>query len=244
MAQTQTQKTKGFRSASASRLPKLACTGYVAAVYDGRESKSGNYNTVTVEINGFGGSKNTKVYPCTRPEWFAVDEDGNPIFRPDSLKKVEGGKSIQFVYASNIKGEDGVSTLEGLAGSEERFDLLTERLLTDARTSDPDKSAEAIASILEDVLVAGQGEEPFEIGYILKQQAEKSVDKNGKPELDPETGKPVYIYKNRYEIDEFFEATEKNKKRFRKQAEKSAEKAKETGEPPYFKVTFDDGTPF
>ncbi len=237
MAKTGTAKTKGFREASAQRLPTLICTGYVAAVTDGRLSKSGKYNTVTVEINGLAGSRNTKVFPCTRPEWFATNEEGQPTFNPASLDKVEGGDSIKFVYANNLAQSGETSTLEGLCGSAERFEALQDALLSNPEVQDPETSAEAVASVLDEILVARQGEEPFEIGYKLTQQREKTVDKD-------EDGKTIYIYTKNYEVSEWFEATEKNKKRYRKIAEDSAEKAREAGKPITFKVCFDNGTPF
>lgn len=234
---TAEQAKKSFNKAGYKKLPRLHCTGYVALVEDGRESKSGNFNTVTVEINGLGGSRNTKVYPCTRPEWFELDAEGNPTFQPSNYDNVEGGKKLQMVYANNISQEGGVSTLQGLCGSEERFDALQEAFLTNPNVADENKSAKAVESILDELLVAKQGEEPFEIGYTLKQQQIKTDKKNAE-------GKPVYINTKFYEIDTYWEATDKNKSAIRKRVEKAAEKAEAAGEPCYQKVAFDDSVPY
>lgn len=237
MATAEQAKKLSFNKAGYKRLPKRFCTGYVATVEDGRESKSGNFNTVTVEINGLGGSTNHKVYPCTRPEWFALDEEGNPTFQPSDYDSVEGGEKLKIVYANNIAQQDGVSTLRGLCGSEDRFDTLQEAFLSDPEVSDDNKSAKAVERILDNILVAKQGEEPFEIGYTLKQQQVKTDKKNAE-------GKFIYINTKYYDIDNFWEATEKNKAAIRKRVEKAAKKAEDEGETFYQKVAFDEGTPF
>ena len=232
-----TERKRGFREASAARKPTLVCTGYVAGVPESKESASGKYNVTTVEINGLGASPNARVYLLTRPEWFETNEDGFPAFRPDSLEKVEGGRSMLFVYQKNIAQVGNTSVIQGLAGNEERFDTLAEALLSDPKTSDESDSAEAIQNIIEKLLVAKEGQTPFEIGYILKQQRNKTDDVD-------EDGKPIYVLENRYEVSEWFEATEANKKKYRKSAEKSRAKSDEAGEAVRFKVTFDEGTPF
>ncbi len=242
--QTAKETRKGFRQASATRKPTLACIGYVAAVGEGKESKSKKYNVNPIEINGLAAGPNTTVYLLTRPEWFELDAEGNPSFRPDRLEEVEGGSGILFVYQKNIAQKGNVSLLQGVAGNEDRFGDLAETLLTKSviingkeETAAGDESAAVIEKLLEDFLVAGDGESPFEIGYVLRQQSTKTDD------VDAD-GKAIYVLENRYEVSEWFEATEANKKKFRKRAEKSAEKAKAAGEPVHFKVTFDEGPAF
>ncbi len=236
MAQTAEAKKLSFNKAGYKQLPTLVCTGYVADVSDGRESESGKFNIVTVEINGLGGSKNAKLYPCTRPEWFALDEEGNPSFRPSDYDDVEGGEKLKIVYANNINQQDGVSTLKGLCGSDERFDALQEAFFTNPDVTDADKSAKAIESILDGLLVAKQGEDPFEIGYVLRQDTVK-----GKKLAN---GKYEYLRTKYYKIDTWFEATDENKKKYRAIAKKSAKKAEDAGETCMYKVCFDDGNSF
>ncbi len=230
---------KLFNEASAAKLPKLICTGYVAKIGEGKPSKSGNYNVNPIEINGFGAARNATVYVLTRPEWFETDEAGNPTFRPDALSQVEGGSAMQFVYRRNIRGRGSVSILEGVCGSEERFEKLQEEFLTTDGIDDENDSAEVIERILQNNLLPKDGEQGFEIGYTLSQQRTKTDEKD-------ENGKFIYLLDNRYEVSNFWEATEKAKESHRKSAEKSAKRAAENGKPVSVKVTFATGenTPF
>ncbi len=236
MSQTQTAtKRRGFQDVSAQRLPTLVCTGYVSKIGEGKESSTGKYNVNPIEISGYGGSRNTRVNFLSRPDWFA-SEDGYALFRPATLEKMEGGNSILFVYRKNVKAGEGdsPSVLQGLAVTEENFEELSVAMLS-APGIDGDESAQVIEQVLKDFLIAKDGQEPTEIGYILKQKSVKS------DEVDEE-GKPVYILENKYEVDSWWAPTAKNKKRYLAIAEKSAAKAQEEGRPVSFKTTFEVGS--
>ncbi len=233
---TETAQKKLFNEASAARLPKLVCTGYVNKIGEGKASKSGVYNVNPIDIQGIGASRNQTVYLLTRPEWFEVDDNGYPTFKPDSLSQVEGGSSMQFVYRRNIKGRGTISVLEGVCGSAERFENLQEAFLAAEGISDDTDSAEIIEGLLQTYLVAKDGESPYEIGYTLKQQQTKTGEKD-------EDGKNIYLLDNRYELESFWEATPEAKKKFRISAEKSAKRAAENGKPVSFKVCFNEDGP-
>ncbi len=230
--QAQAKQNRAFRKAPAPKLPTLVCTGYVSVVGEGKESEKGVYNVNPVEINGYGGSRNTKVQILTRPEWFSLDASGNPDFRPDQITD----NGMAFVYRKNIAAVDGISNLRGLAGNEERYAALS-NLLFAAEGIAGDTSFNAIQNVLESFLIPAEGEDSVEIGYVLKQKRTKTED------LD-ENGKNIYLLENKYEVSDFFEATDENKKKYRKSAEKSAEKADKARTPYTFKVCFDEGAPF
>lgn len=241
---SKTNNKRGFREAPAKKLPTLVCTGYVSKVHEGKapDKSAGKIYTVNrVDINGYGGSRNVSVYLLSLPEWFAtdLDEEGvkRPAFRPTSLEEEEGGASKLFVYRKNIRAvsDDVPSTLQGLAGTEDRFYDLCDALL-DAEGIDGPESPKVISDTLTAFLTP-EGEEPVEIGYVLKQKRTKTDDVD-------EDGKAIYILENSYEISDWWEPTEANKKKYRKSAEKSAERAAEKGEPVTFKVAFEQGTPF
>lgn len=224
-----------FNEASAGKKPTLVCTGYVSKVDETHPAKSGNYNVTPIHINGIGASLNTTVYLLTRPEWFEVDGDGRPSFKPNDLAKVEGGNAMLFVYRKNIAGRGTVSNLLGIAGNQERYEDLANTLLTTDGVNEDDGAV--VTHVLTDKLVAKEGTEAFKVGYVLQQQRTKTDEVN-------EEGKHEYLLENRYEIKDFFEITEEALKKYRKAAEKSAKKAQETGVPVTFKTAFDDGTPF
>ncbi len=234
-AAEQTQK-KLFNEASAAKLPKLVCTGYVSKIGEGKASKSGVYNVNPVEIQGIGASRNATVYLLTRPEWFEVDDQGYASFRPDSLQDVEGGAGMLFVYRKNIKGRGTLSNLEGLCGSTERFENLQEAFLTAPGITDDTDSPQVIEELLTKYLLPADGEAAFEIGYTLTQRRTKTAEKD-------ENGKNVYLLENSYELSEFWEATDKAKAKYIASAEKSAKRNAENGKPISFKVCFSDVGP-
>lgn len=233
---TATKKTV-FNEASAGKKPTLVCTGYVSKVDETNPSKSGNYNVTPIHINGIGASLGTTIYLLTRPEWFEVDGDGRPAFKPNDLDKVEGGKAMLFVYRKNIAGRGTVSNLQGLAGNQDRYEDLADALLTSDGITDEDNGGDVITKVLTSKLVAAEGKEAFIIGYVLQQQRTKTDEVN-------EEGKHEYLLENKYEVKDFFEVTPEALKKYRKAAEKSAKKAQETSTPITFKVCFDEATPF
>lgn len=233
MSETKQKRERLFAAADADKMPTLVCVGYVFHIGEGHPSKSGVYNVNPVEIQPYGGGRETKFQFLSRPEWFALDGEGRPAFRPKDLKNAEGGKSMTFVYKKMINGRNEMSALEGLAGNAERLGLLEETLV-DTPGLDGDESATVLEGIFNDVLIAKDGEDAVEIGYILKQQRVKT------DEVD-ENGKAVYILDKGYELANFWEVTSKNKKKYRDIAEKSAARNKAKGEAISFKVCFDEG---
>lgn len=222
-----------FAAADASRKPTLVCTGYVFKVGEGHPSTSGVYNVNPIEIQPFGGGRAITYQFLTRPEWFELDSDGKPSFRPRSLEKADGGKSMLFVYQKMMNGEGTMSALEGLAGTPERLAAL-EDALTETEGLDGDESANILEGIFKDILLAAPGSDPVEIGYVLKQARNKTGFKNAE-------GRAEYVLDNKYDLGEFWEVTEKNKKQYRKIAEKSAARTQAKDEPISFKICFDEG---
>lgn len=234
MPQEQQQKRKrAYAAADANTKPTLVCTGYVFKIGEGHLSSSEQYNVIPVEIQPYGGGRPVTFQFLSRPDWFTTGADGKPTFRPRSLKSAEGGKALEFVYSKMMNGKDGMSALEGLAGTDGRLERLEDAML-DSEGLDGEESVGVLQGIFENVFIARDGEEPVEIGYILKQAREKgdTVDENGKQD---------YILKPNYDLASFWQVTEKNKKKYRKIAEQSADRNKAKDEPVSFKVCFDEG---
>lgn len=229
------QYTRLFAAGDAPKMATLVCTGYVFKIGEGHESKSGQYNVNPIEIQPFGGGRAATYQFLSRPEWFEFNDEGKPSFRPQSLNGVEGGKSMLFVYNKMINQKDTISAMHGLCGSKARLSLLESRIAAKyPAVADDVDSPSVLEDIFTDVLLAKEGAEPFEIGYILRQAREKT------DEVDDQ-GKVIYALKKSYDLSDFWEVNDKAKKAFRKKAEKSAERQKAKGEPISFKVCFDDG---
>lgn len=186
----------GFKAAGADVLPRLGCTGYVSQIIDVKTTAKGVYDMARVKVEPYESGRSVIVNVLYQPEWL----DGN--FDPDSLKEEANGESLFSVYRMHIASRQGLSTLAGLAGSEENFNALADALI-----SSEDKSPEAVKMILSDFFRENGGE----IGYVLKQRTRNTE------ELD-DNGKPIKVLENGYEVGEFFYPTEDAKKRLAKRA--------------------------
>lgn len=206
-----------FREASARRMPTLACIGSVAAIGTGKISGSGKYIVQPIELGSLEAGKDLRLNFLYKPEWLS------PGFDPDSLEEVEGGDSMLSVYRRHISGRGALSNLSGIAGTDERFEALSGALL-----SQEPVTVEGTEQILNDFFF-GQDAEDVTIGYIAKQQSTRTDD------IDPKTGKNVYVLENRYEVSSFFRFDEKTIKSLANRANKSNGK---------FRLTFEAGVPF
>jgi len=202
MSETQTQ---GFAAAPAKDLPRLGCIGRVTHVEEAKESKSGNYMVVRIDVEGYGASRSFRNYFLYRPEWLT------PTFKPADLKEIEGGDSMLRVYENNISQKGSISLLQGLAGgTKEGLDAVATAIFALPADSDtggpsPEDVTEALRRVL---LEEGHGNL---IGYVLQQQAEKVG-------TDPETGKGIYANTPYYEVANWFVPNDKGRERVNKSA--------------------------
>lgn len=209
MSETQGQLLS-FQEAAAADMPRRVCVGTVGEIQDGHVSeKSKKYIVQPIAINALGSGTSTTVYWLYRPEWL------RPGFSPTSIKnEVDDEKEANgliFVYRNYIAGRGTTSMLRGLCGSDEAFMVLSNRLL-----SLPEVTIEAVTETLRTFF--SEDNENVQIGYVLEQQSTKT------DEIDPETGKNVYIKENRYQIarkNGWFDVSDKALERFKKSAEKS-----------------------
>lgn len=209
-----TREKRGFKKMQAPILPTLYCVGKVAKVNDVRLSKSGNYATGCIEILGQGAGKNHKVWFTFHPAWLDFDFDAN------ILEGKEG--SPDLVYRSNIVAEKGLSTLQGIAGSEENFMDLCEALSNVDYDENMDEAAQKVyfKKVTSALKKFFEEKQPL-IGYTLAQRNEKiGVD---------EEGKGIYQRTSFYDIF-FWYVTEEVIEEYEKKAEKSAEKYNEAKE--------------
>lgn len=215
MSDTQTEK-RLFREASARKLPSLACIGEVTEVGEGKLSNSGNYIVQPISLSAREAGKDLRTNLLYKPEWFEYG------FDPDTFQEIEGGSSMESVYRRNISGRGGLSTLSGLAGSDEEFERL-QGILLDLTEVTAEVVQEALSNFFLDP------ERDMLIGYVAQQQRTKTDRTN------PETGKAIYIAENRYEVGSYFRVDEKTIKSLSNRAKKS------NGN---FRLTFEAGVPF
>lgn len=234
---TASQQQLGFASATVDKLPTIACVGYVDEVGEGKVSKSEVYINQPIKIRGNGANRSVTKYLLYRPEWLV------PGFNPDTIKESgDGARGMLFVYQSNIipgRGAKKISALQGLCGSEERFNELANRLLTASypETGDnatPEETAAAtsaliaqVRSILHQFLVV-EGGEAVPVGYQMIQEKEDTGDVD-------EKGKKVKVATERYTLGDFFYPTEQKLKNLRSFAQH---------QPGKMRVAFDEVTPF
>jgi hypothetical protein len=195
-----------FPKAEARPKPTLICVGNVTEVGDGYISgKSGtDYVVIPITIEALDGGKRAKVYFTHRPEWLTAG------FKPYLLQREAPG--AYFVYSKNISSEDEFSLLRGLAGSEEAFVQLSTILLNlevdpEIGGPNPETTTAALRAFFEGNV--GSDGQPVRVGYELRQQRTKVLDENGEAVIDPETGKPMYVNENRYNVASFWDVTEK-----------------------------------
>ncbi len=222
-------KQMGFREAGARPMPKLACIGKVTEFVEAKVSASEQYIVQRFSIQGFGASRNIRDMLLYRPEWLA---DG---FDPETLEDNEETKGLLFTYRNHISEKGKVSKLLGLCAlDDEKFGAVAEALFglsidpaTLPQDGPPIDMMEEVTEVLNDLYVEQGFADP--IGYVLGQQTSKT------DEVNPETGKAIYVVEPYYEVKEFFNPADKKKiASLQKAADKSEGK---------FKITFDD-TPF
>lgn len=234
-----TQKT--FSAPAAKTLPRLICVGYVSAVGTGAWSKTldknndSRYIVQPIFIEGVDASRGTRVNFLYRPEQFVngfqadsyheMVDDGQPT--DDTGRLVSSGQypftekdaeSVISVYRRHILARDGVSTLQGIAGSEEAFGKLAEALIKETVDAVTIEGVQDTLTIFVAENVSASGEPQLFI-YELKQASSKTN------EVD-ENGKPIYVKESKYDLDTFSILNEKNLKAAAKRAEKSDGKVK------------------
>lgn len=205
-----------FREAAAADMPKKIVVARVSEVLDANVSKSGNYIVQPIQLDAFGAGRSIKYYLLYRPEWFRPDFDPNTI--ADTLEDEAEAKSLLGVYRRHISGKGSTSALRGLAGSDEKFDILANAILSLSEIT-----MEAVTTVIRDFLVEENADQL--VGYELKQKSTKTGDVN------LETGKAVYIKENGYEIDTWWDVNEKNIKAKQKYAENSKGRVQFTYDP-------------
>lgn len=202
MSTTMTE-TYAFPKAEARPKPTLICVGNVGEISDGYISgKSGiDYVVIPIAIDPLDGGKRTKVYFTHRPEWLTNS------FKPYLLKK--DSPSAYFVYSKNIAAEEEFSLLRGLAGNEDAFKKLADTLLRlpvdpEVGGPNPGVTTEALREFFaNNVDATGQSRK---VGYELKQQRTFTGDTD-------EDGKKIYVLENRYNVNSFWDVTEKGIKK-------------------------------
>lgn len=194
MEETKPQtQTYALPQIEAEKMPNVIYVGFVDDIAQPTQRDGSNYENMRISLKGTNGSKDYKANFTFRSDWFdpafkirdfkdATDEKGNPV-----------GKSLTFVYHSNLVAtatSRKVTTLAALAGSPENYSALWSELLNArvAKGSDLDGN-EVHACIRHFVREVAQ--QP-KIGYVLTQQTEKSED-GGKP-----------ILTEQYQVGSFF----------------------------------------
>lgn len=199
-----------FNHTTAPKLPRLVCIGVVSEIAPTKVSDSGNYNVTKVKIAGLEGSRDFTFSLLTRPEWLTNG------YNPDEA--MEGDNGATFVYSKNISPSigRGIGILQGLPGSEENCDKMTDALFASAKEMGeaPDLYQGVEDGDLDAVLqkfCVGKT-----VGYILKQKEEETglIDANGKKQR---------VRTANYEMDQLFYPTKDAIERFKKTAEKKAD---------------------
>lgn len=191
----------GFQEAAVQKIPSLAVIGKVSEVQDGKLSQSANYVVQPVKLEGSGAGRNATVFLLYRPEWLRAG------FDPSSLEQYgDEGRSMTHVYRRNIAVKGGISTLKGLAGSDEGFGTLASQIIGLA-----DNSIANVQNVLREFLTVTN--EQVQIGYVLKQRKDKAGE--------DDNGKTIYELANGYEVGEFFFVNAENIKKLKQRAARS-----------------------
>lgn len=191
------EKTKGktmgrkLQAPPAAAMPTLFCLGNVIGVGDPKLSASGETYWHSIEISGLGASPDTKAMLCYNPEFFSVD------FSMANLAALENGRKLEFLYRKQLqhkkrRGKEGdfyLSTLEGLGGSKEGYDTLIGMILEKDHPQ-PEDVQTALLTFLNK-------EQPV-VGYVLAQDVQKT------DAVNPNTGKPVYMARDRYAVAGYY----------------------------------------
>lgn len=202
MSNTQTQRT--LAKAQERVLNTLCCIGYVSEVGDVKVTESGNYIGANFKLAGLRGSRNSFHTIYLRPEWLMAD------YTPDD----EVAES--FMFRKVMGTQSTLGGLEGILGKE----------LVGAFLTDLDSRGAITPDTLRESFVKHFASEAAgnKIGYILKQKNDKTED------INPDTGKNVYVRTNNYEVSEWFDAGDPKKI---KSMVKRAEKEPKEGQPKF-----------
>jgi hypothetical protein len=200
MATSTIEPRPTFLSPPLAQKPQLICAGRVTAIGDAYLSaKSEKYYVVKISLTALGAGKDQNIYWLFRPEYFNA-----AMTRADLNTMAEADKGVYRMYEQHIcTNEEGKkSTLQGLTGTPEAFNELASRLLSlgvDAITETP--------TLVSDVLRTFFVEENPQavVGYVLGQQSEKT------DEIDPETGKNVYVPSKWLEVKSYWTVDEEGK---------------------------------
>jgi hypothetical protein len=210
-----------FEVAEAQKMPMLACVGYVEDVGKAAETQSGVYANARVKIKGNSGvSRDITTNLLFRPEWFTPEFHPSQIDEMtfdgmDETETTRIKKGMSMVYRKLFGTRDSLGELPALIGLNGMTEL-AEKFQALGHTPE----AEEIGDILRETILANI----VDVGYVLKQAREKTED------LD-ENGKNIYVLREQYEIDRFFDPSEEGKARQVKSAKKSVTGA--------FKVAFE-----
>lgn len=213
----------GFAQVSAPPKPSLICKGRIVSIGEAKATEPKDAEKLSwvmqsARIEGYGAGDNIFYNLLYRPEWF------QPGFSQDQI----GGspaqvKAQQFLYRRNINNKDAASFLLAACGfDQDKFVTLAETLHAIPEPPSPGNDDEgnpipgifsqdyynAVTDVLNDICVGN------DFGYVLKQASEVIG-------IDPATGKKLYQKTDKYEVEEFFELTEKNLAAKLKRAEKA-----------------------
>lgn len=196
----------------APKLPVRVCAGRVGKIGEAKESQGGHYYVLPIDIAGVQGSPNAKVWFLWRPEFFKPEELKGFISALPGKDEAEAGEltrgSAEFVYGKNITSDD-TSLLLALAGSEEKFDELYEKL------SGVADSAAGVEGAFKEFFAE---EQPV---FYFTQQQQRERDENGDQRR-----------KNQYEVGRFFLAGDaKTMKYYEKKAASAPEEYEITFDP-------------
>ena len=234
--------------------PSLYCVGTVAEVENAHLSDSENYMVVPIKISARDAGKDITIQFLYQPPWFTKDFNsilGLRTFKQENINdngNLSGAGWVYSTYINNIGDDDkAVSVLRGICGSQAKFEELSDRLLNlEVPEGTDGPTPEDVTETLREFLENNQGKDgaPMLIGYTLDQESKKT------DEINPETGKNVYVRTKRYVLGRkatFWDVNKKNLAYFTKRAEGSGVKDKETGELTgefYQKMTFTETMPF
>lgn len=211
---TAEQPLVGFGTPAITEKPRQICAGKVVSVRETRESKSGQYYVIDIKLEALDAGDDHIIYLCFRPEWFRAHT------HEDFRRMKEDTPGVYRMFEQHISAnlEDSKakpSYLQGLTVTAEKFKLLENRLVSLGETAINDNPA-LVSQELEKFLIEENGDTI--IGYVRKQQTEKTGDVN------PETGKPIYVPTKFHEIDSFWVVNPTNIKKMTEKAEKTAGK--------------------
>lgn len=233
--------------------PSLFCVGVVTEVENGHLSDSENYMVIPITITAKDAGKDTKIQFLYQPNWFTKEFNsilGLRAFKSENINEKGNLSGSAWVYSNNINNisddEHAVSVLRGICGSQAKFEELSDRLLNLEVPAGADgPTVEDVTNTFREFLETSVGKDgqPMLVGYTLEQESKRTG------EINPETGKNVYVKTKKYVIarkNSFFDVTKKNLAYFTRNAEKSAIKGTD-GEPTgefYRKMTFTEQVPF